>query len=116
MKRCKSQGFTIAEIMIVVAVISILVLIATPCYFKARKESHRSTCMSNMRKIEGAKALYSMSAGSKPTASWEDILPYIMRIPTCPSGGQYEGWDIGTSIYCTIHDWRNNPEYAGFIP
>ena len=102
--------------MVVVAVIGILVVIATPYYLKAREQSHRVTCMRNMQKIQEAKQLYAIHAGGKSTVSWDDVLPYLMHLPTCPSGGEYKGWEIETPIYCTIHDWHNNPDYNGFVP
>ena len=109
-------GFTFVEIMITVAIVGILSLIASPYYLPARERSRRVSCMENMKKIQGAKELYAVSTGGKSSLSWDDILPYLRSLPVCPSGGQYQGWEINTSIYCTIHDWRNNNEYAGYVP
>jgi len=116
MKRSSSSGFTLTEIMIAVAILGILALIATPYYLKARERSHKNSCMYNMRKIQEAKELYAINSGGKSTVAWSDILPYLRNLPSCPSGGEYQGWEIETPIYCTIHDWRNNSEYIGFTP
>lgn len=116
MKRYASSGFTLLEIMITVGIIGFLTLIATPYYLKAREQSHKNACMNNMRKIQEAKILFAMNAGGKESVSWNDILPYLRHLPTCPSGGTYQGWEIKDSIYCTTHDWRNNAEYDGFTP
>jgi prepilin-type N-terminal cleavage/methylation domain-containing protein len=111
-----SCGFTLVEIMITVAILGILTLIATPHYLPARQNSHRATCMENMKKIQGAKELYAFNANGKVDVSWTDILPYLRSLPVCPTGGEYQGWELDTSIFCNIHDWRNNSAYSGFAP
>jgi prepilin-type N-terminal cleavage/methylation domain-containing protein len=116
MHSLKKVGFTLTEVMIVVAIVGILSVIATPYYFKARERSHRSTCLENMKKIQGAKELYAINSGTKTALSWTDILPYLQRLPSCPSGGEYMGWNINEQIYCTLHDWRGNSDYVGFSP
>lgn len=117
MQSYRSQSaFTLMEILILVTIIGILTVIATPYYLKAREKSHKTACMNNMRKIQEAKELFAINAGGKNVASWDDILPYLRHLPTCPSNGEYQGWGINESIFCTKHDWRSNPEYEGFIP
>ena len=116
MKKCAGSGFTLVEILIVVSVIGMLAAIATPYYLKARERSHRTSCMRNMQKIQQAKELYAINAGSKANVTWSDILPYLRNLPSCPSGGEYKNWELETPIYCTHHDWRNNPDYEGFEP
>jgi prepilin-type N-terminal cleavage/methylation domain-containing protein len=112
-KHYRTKGFTLLEIMIVVAIIGLMAMIAFPALQKARGTSQANSCMNNMRQIEAAKEEWAFEYRKSNGASvtWTNILPYLKSQPICPAGGDYEEWVVGSGIYCTIHDWR--PQYQG---
>lgn len=86
------RGFTLVEIMIVVAIIGLLVAIAIPNFLRAREEARANSCVANLKQLEGAKERWAMSmnANAADEATTGDLVPDFLKIePTCPSGGTY---------------------------
>jgi prepilin-type N-terminal cleavage/methylation domain-containing protein len=90
-KRTSRQGgFTLVEIMIVVAIIGLLASIAIPNFVKARTTAQMNACISNLRVIDGAIQQWALDTkqGDTATVTAADILPYLKNSVTCPSGGK----------------------------
>ncbi|RIK00994.1 MAG: hypothetical protein DCC46_02555 [Armatimonadetes bacterium] len=87
MKR-KLSGFTIVEVMVVVAIIAILVTILMPVLQGARKSSSKVVCASNMHQIYAAMKLYEADYGDYPPGSvvWPAFQPYYPTVLICPAG------------------------------
>lgn len=61
----KRAGFTLVEIMIVVAVIALLAAIAVPGFLRARKRSQASAVKNDLRMIDAAIAQYAIETNKK---------------------------------------------------
>jgi len=84
-----SGGFTLVEIMIVVAIIGLLASIAIPAYAPIRVTAYRNVCISNLQQIEGAIQRWSldMHKDEGQAVAYSDIRPYLKNAVVCPAGG-----------------------------
>jgi prepilin-type N-terminal cleavage/methylation domain-containing protein len=102
-------GFTLVEIMIVVAIIGLLASIAIPNFVRARKEAQKQACINNLRQIDGAIQQWALEKNQSANSpvSQENVSEYLGRgtsgeFPECPAGGNYTLVDVQTPPTCDV--------------
>src|SRR5215471_9943008 len=105
----KKSGFTLVEIMIVVAIIGLLAAIAIPNFVKARTTSQQNACINNLRQLDGAVQQYALEAKLPAGAgvTLANIQPYIKltsagTLPGCPANGVYAVTTVDRNPTCTV--------------
>ena len=103
----RKSGFTLVEIMIVVAIIGLLAAIASPNFVRARTQSQKNACINNLRQIDGAVQQWALEnkQGATANVSASDVYPYLKNSVICPSGGtaftdSYAVTDVATKPTC----------------
>ncbi len=127
-KTTRPAGFTLVEIMIVVAIIGLLAAIAIPNFVRARLRAQQTVCITNLRQIDGAKNLWALdnrgSAGATPTPA--NLQPFLGRgngtLPKCPADSSgtfatsYGINDLQTAPICLVVPSGEGDELGHRLP
>ena len=119
MKQSK-KGFTLVEIMIVVAIIGILAAIAIPNFVRYRKQAQANACIGNLKQIQSATEQYLMANGEKSEQLTLDAICgstlYLKSKPVCPSKGTYTLGGSEENIPTCSFAATAGSEYAHALP
>jgi prepilin-type N-terminal cleavage/methylation domain-containing protein len=107
----RAAGFTLVEMMIVVAVVALLAVIAIPSFVRARTTSQAKACISNLRQLDSVKQQWALEYKQPTTAqpTPEEIHSYLKQTLICPAGSEGAGFedcyimgDVGQKPTCKI--------------
>jgi prepilin-type N-terminal cleavage/methylation domain-containing protein len=99
------RGFTLVEIMLVTAIISVLLSIAMPSWLSARTHARATACAKQLKTIQVAKEQYAMRyrlpANALPT--FTDLVNdgLLTQTPICPDGFSYTLGTMAQDPVCT---------------
>lgn len=76
------RGFTLLEIMIVVAIIALVAAVAIPNLFRARKRAQATRILDDLRSLDQAMDQYAIERSKLPgeTVEFDDLAPYLKQM------------------------------------
>ena len=113
------KGFTLIEIMIVVAIIAILAAVAIPNFVKYRNESQRASCISNMKQLQTAGEQFTMVNGVSNVPQVSDLIgsdSYIKKTPVCPYTKTQYGISLDGANAIKVTCQNSAAPYNHFLP
>jgi prepilin-type N-terminal cleavage/methylation domain-containing protein len=105
MRTSRKSGFTLVEIVVVVAIIGLVAVLTLPNFVRANSVSQKNACISNLFQIQGAIHQWALEtqAPSGTPVQFSNLAVYLRNTVVCPSGGT----SFGNSY--TIKDTATQP-------
>jgi len=117
------RGFTLIELLVVIAIIAILAAILFPVFAQARDKARQTACLSNMKQLATAMAMYAQDYDETTILLWwfpqpdgsaihwvQRIYPYVKNngVFLCPSAPRVNPTDMTRT-----DNGAAGPAYAG---
>lgn len=111
LKRNNRKGFTLAELLIVVAIIAILVAIAVPLFVNALNDAEKQVYASNKRAVKSAAVVYVLEKGLDISAV-DDTNNFLLATATLTTDGDIKSVTVAVKKSTEDHagdefsDWK----------
>ena len=102
---CSTSGFTLVEVLLLLAIVGLLLGVALPNSLKAREDADAHHCRANLEDIQYAIQSWvsTESIGPEGKVTIEIIQEYLdEREVSCPSGGKYILSAVREKPSCTV--------------
>jgi prepilin-type N-terminal cleavage/methylation domain-containing protein len=100
-------GYTLVEVMIVVAIIGVLLAVAVPAWAKSRNSARVKVCISNLRQVYAAKLQWAIEAKKidDDIPRTTDLVPYLRGglMPGCPIDGTFRIRRVSKYPTCSFY-------------
>lgn len=89
------RGFTLIELIVVMAIVALLASIAAPRYFSSLQKSRETALLTSLNVMRDAIDQYAADKGRYPESLEELVVArYIRDVPEDPINGSREGWVV----------------------
>jgi len=89
----RRRGFTLIELIVVMAIVALLVSIAAPRYFASLDRARENTLRSSLAVMRGAIDRFAADRGRYPQTLEELVSTrYLRAVPEDPLTGRRDGW------------------------
>jgi prepilin-type N-terminal cleavage/methylation domain-containing protein len=109
MRQKHIRGFTLIELIAVIAILSVLLAVTIPSYFRINQKAQEAVCHANVKIIQNAYGIYTYLEDDEVIEDHPDIVAFLTEkgllhvesIPECLLGGIYFLED--KKVFCSIH-------------